>query len=494
MAVLTVKDMNGKEFNVNTDTISCISGDIVEDKKNGNAVTDSYRQNRVKQVREIAFLDAKGNPVDNIKLLSDLKNGVSDIIALDIETEATHSGKNHNFVIYYEDSMEKDAESFINPFHKPMLKNHNQYNGEPLGRVRQAYHGESTLTDERTAIHLKIRVTDSSSFEKFLDGRYQTVSIGGSMNTVTCNICGKNILKDGKFKFCGHWRGETYKDQVCYWGARDIEYHEVSVVNNPADDFAQIMKVTVLTSSDENNNTNNNNKEENQMAAQNTGSTAADAAKKSICELIDNMLGAQAAPVVQPEASAQDNNSGGGVSSQDSGTGPDSNGQASDDAVQKLNDQITELQKQNKELADKLADSEKKLQQAEADRQALQATCDSYKEKCVALAEANKNMTVDAYVAKEIAVGAIKEDAADARREELRKMSMKEIDALEAPKAPETPKAEPREQASVTSPVLSENDSNEAGSKSSAPEAGTTDKAKTVDDFANDIVSKLLNK
>ena len=59
------------------------------------------------------------------------------------------------------------------------------------------------------------------------------------MGTVTCNICGKTILKDGKFRFCGHMRGETYKDQICYWGAKDIEYHEVSVVNNPADDFVR---------------------------------------------------------------------------------------------------------------------------------------------------------------------------------------------------------------------------------------------------------------
>ena len=69
MAVLTVKDMNGKEFNVNTDTITSISGDIVEDKKNGNFVSDSYEQNRVQQVRDIAFVDVKGNPVDNISSL-----------------------------------------------------------------------------------------------------------------------------------------------------------------------------------------------------------------------------------------------------------------------------------------------------------------------------------------------------------------------------------------------------------------------------------------
>ena len=82
----------------------------------------------------------------------------------------------------------------------------------------------------------------------------------------------------GKFKFCGHWRGETYKDQICYWGAKDIEYHEVSTVNNPADDYAQIMKVTVVTDSDDK----KDSKEDTTMAGTNTDSnktTNADNAK-----------------------------------------------------------------------------------------------------------------------------------------------------------------------------------------------------------------------
>ena len=54
-------------------------------------------------------------------------------------------------------------------------------------------------------------------------------------------------LKDGKLKFCGHWRGEVYNGQKAVWNARDIHYKEMSIVNNPADDWAQVKKITILS-------------------------------------------------------------------------------------------------------------------------------------------------------------------------------------------------------------------------------------------------------
>ena len=284
MADIQVQDANGKQFTLNTSKICDINGDLGDGSS--ASITDGVK-NRVAKVHDIEYVDQNGQVIDNMQLLKDIASGKTTIVALDVEMEATHSGKNHNYCIYYEDSMEKDAESFVNPFKKPMLKNHNDYSGEPLGRITQSWFGPSALTDERSAIHLKARVTDQDAIPKFLDGRYGTVSIGGTMGTVTCNVCGKTILKDGKFKFCGHWRGESYKDQVCYWGAKDIEYHEVSTVNNPADDYAQIMKVTVVTDSSEK----KDGKEETQMGNTGKDSTQVDAAKKAVCDIIDQMLG-----------------------------------------------------------------------------------------------------------------------------------------------------------------------------------------------------------
>ena len=277
--ITQVQDANGKTFDVDISKICDINGDLGEQSPN---ITDS-KSNRVAQVHDVVYVNQDGEAIDNMQLLRDMASGKTHVSAIDVEMEATHSGKNHNYCVYYEDSMEKDTESFVNPFRKPMLKNHNSYS-EPLGRILQAWYGPSKLTDERSTINLKVRVTDQDAIPKFLDGRYGTVSIGGTMGTVTCNICGKTILKDGKFNFCGHWRGESYKDQVCYWGARDIEYHEVSTVNNPADDFAQIMKVTVVTDSDKQ----ENSKEEKPMG-DNKDNSQVDVLKQ-VSDLIDSLL------------------------------------------------------------------------------------------------------------------------------------------------------------------------------------------------------------
>ena len=304
--IFEVKDINGKSFSIDLNKIHDINGDM----GNSSAASISDNQkNRVRKVHDIEYCDQEGQAIDSLQLLSDMASGKKNIVALDVEMEATHSGRNHNYCIYYEDSMETDAESFVNPFKKPVLKNHDTYS-EPMGRILQAWTGQSVLTEDRSAINLKARITDQESIPKFLDGRYGTVSIGGTMGTVTCNICGKNILKDGKFKFCGHWKGETYKDEICYWGAKDIEYHEVSTVNNPADDYAQIMKVTVVT---DNNKDNQDKKEESNMSdelkKENTTDTKAADVKTAISDMIDKLLGEKTADAdtKTPEAEVTDN-------------------------------------------------------------------------------------------------------------------------------------------------------------------------------------------
>jgi hypothetical protein len=86
--------------------------------------------------------------------------------------------------------------------------------------------------------------------EKFADGRYKTMSIGAGAKKIVCNTCGKTILDSGKVKFCGHWRGETYKDSVCTWTMTGLDYREGSVVNDPADEYAQVKRIKVLRKGD----------------------------------------------------------------------------------------------------------------------------------------------------------------------------------------------------------------------------------------------------
>lgn len=493
MADLQVKDANGKEFTVNVSKICDINGDLGSDDGTAS-ITDGRNKNRVAKVHDVEYVDQNGQAIDAMQLLKDMKSGKTNVVALDVEMEATHSGKNHNYCIYYEDSMEKDAESFVNPFKKPMLKNHNDHSGEPLGRITQSWHGPSELTDERSAIHLKARVTDADAIPKFLDGRYGTVSIGGTMGTVTCNVCGKTILKDGKFNFCGHWRGESYKDQVCYWGARDIEYHEVSTVNNPADDYAQIMKVTVVTDSDEK----KDSKEEETMAGTNTGSTQVDAAKKSVCDIIDQLLGKSTPTATDSAATPEDKTDGADAGEQK-------------DAVESTPDtandsqQIEELDKVKQELADakaelekvqgELKDSKDALEKVNKELEDSKSEADELKDKCMALATANKELVADGIIAKEIVGGKLQDDGKDARREELMAMSMKDLNKLAEEEVAQD--AAPRKPAQVANPTLANPDKESKDSNGSADtDKLPTDKEakKTVDDFANDIVGKLFNK
>lgn len=472
-----VQDANGKTFDLDISKICDINGDMGESV----SISDSLK-NRVHQVHDIQYCDQNGEAIDSLKLLADMTSGKTKVIALDVEMEATHSGKNHNYTIYYEDSMEKDAESFVNPFRKPVLKNHNSYSGEPMGRVLQAYAGPSELTDERAAIHLKARITDQDAMLKFIDGRYRTVSIGGTMGTVTCNVCGKNILKDGKFKFCGHWRGETYKDEVCYWGVKDIEYHEVSTVNNPADDFAQIMKVTVVTDSN-----NKDNKEEDNMDGKDEKTTVSDGkvatAKDAICLMIDELLGNKISDSKEPPVT-------------------ESTSEVIDEAItdeSNVSDANTEVET----LKTQLADAVEKLEKAEAEIITLKDSLEKQtkdledsnqeataaKDKCIALATLNKELIADNVIRAEVLAGSLKEDATDSRKEELLAMSMKDLNAITIESTDATVQRQP---AHVDNPTLPTDDANDSNSKTADTHKKTTDSIKTIDDFTNDVIKKLV--
>lgn len=486
-----ITDANGKNFSVDMSKICDINGDLGD--KASASVTDSTK-NRVQKVHDVEFVNQNGEAIDSMQLLKDMASGKTQVLALDVEMEATHSGKNHNYCIYYEESMEKDAESFVNPFKKPMLKNHNDYSGEPLGRITQSWFGPSALTDERSAIHLKARVTDQDAIPKFLDGRYGTVSIGGTMGTVTCNVCGKTILKDGKFKFCGHWRGESYKDQVCYWGAKDIEYHEVSTVNNPADDFAQIMKVTVVTDSDDK----KDSKEESTMAGTNTDNKSAEDVKKTVCDMIDQLLGNGAAASTSDSSATPDENKD-GADGQQAGEAQDAE-QPKDDTAQTSD--ATELEQVKQQLADatekitsleaELTETKDALAKAQEDITAAQTEANDMKEKCMTLATANKELVADSIIAKELVAGTVTDETKDARKEELVAKSMKELAELQKETEAGDSKT-PRQPAQVTSPVKVDDNNGDNGNADVNKE--TTDNTpakKTVDDFAQDIVGKLF--
>lgn len=495
MATRLIKDANQKEFSVDAARIFDINGDIGEGEN--RHISDSV-QNRVHVTNDVKYVNQKGEAIDTTQLLKDAASGKVNVIALDVHTEATHSGKNHNYCVYYEDSMEKDAETFLNPFSKPMLKNHDSYS-EPIGRTRQAWHGPSQLTDERSAIHLVTRVTDTDAIQKFLDGRYATVSIGGSMGTVTCNICGKTILKDGKFNFCGHWKGETYKDQVCYWGAKDISYNEVSTVNNPADDFAQVVKVTVITDEDKENN--NNGKKEGVGDMANPNATTRD----SLISIIDSLLETKTG-----EANVADSQV---ANSQVEGAEPVVTTDGTDKDIIK---QLEDAKQENETLKTQLADAEKAKEEAEtklkdaekAKEEAINDTI-AMKDQCIELALANKKIIADQIIELEISKKKLEDSKKDERHKELIGKSMKNLNVtLDELKKNETSTVDSQRQPAHVknptvpnvgepnsvvvdasgNPIVTEDSTNQTVS------VEDSNKKRSIDDYTNEIINRISKR
>lgn len=241
MMMLKLLDVNGKEFNMTLAQLTDMTTDMPTDmgslNDNENVAVPHF---------DVQILDADGSRIDAIKLMDSVKDGSAKMpSAIDVTFEATHSGRNANYFQYDSADLERDAHTWMSPFPKPLIKNHDTFE-EPLGRVKDYSFGPSELTDSADCINVTYRVTDADAIQKFLDKRYHTMSIGAKTSNIRCNICGKDILKDGQFKFCGHMRGENYAGQKAFWTAKDFEFKEGSIVNNPADKWAQVKKIQVV--------------------------------------------------------------------------------------------------------------------------------------------------------------------------------------------------------------------------------------------------------
>lgn len=237
---IKLTDINGKTYEVKDSFFNDFNTDAELEN-----YTDIKDYNKNFENFKISIKDSEGNEIDNDEgsIIQDIND--NNIIAIEAKIEATHSGENLNSAIYTSESLEKDHKSFLYPFPKPFIKNHN-LDEEPIGRVIDSSFGKSEFDDNKDCIDLVFKVTDKDAMIKFADKRYNTVSIAGSPNTIQCNICGKHILKDNKINFCGHFKGNTYAGKKSLWLTTDICYKECSIVNNPADVFAQVKELKLI--------------------------------------------------------------------------------------------------------------------------------------------------------------------------------------------------------------------------------------------------------
>jgi molecular chaperone GrpE (heat shock protein) len=151
--------------------------------------------------------------------------------------------------------------SFLKPYEAPVLLHHmdrpmggSSLDTDPLGRVIAVKYIEPdnpamgySYTGERDNGYLAIvpRITDPLAIKKISDERYKTVSIGCAAENVYCSICGPK-LSFREHGQCDHEKGAYYneggEERMCYYVLSGLKYREISFVNIPSDNEAQVYK------------------------------------------------------------------------------------------------------------------------------------------------------------------------------------------------------------------------------------------------------------
>lgn len=187
---------------------------------------------------------------------------------LRITMDATHSGVITNKRVYPGVKVRDGYKSFFSKknggdseYDKPVLRHHSSYE-DPIGRIfgatftqlrqGQDFEYDYKMPDDEGGrgsgvVTVEALISDPDSIQKIIDGRYLSVSVGHSTDTMDCSVCDKNIWK------CAHMPGGWYdkegeecsKDdegsKLCYYITGTMTYNEASFVNMPAQPPAKLI-------------------------------------------------------------------------------------------------------------------------------------------------------------------------------------------------------------------------------------------------------------
>jgi hypothetical protein len=152
-----------------------------------------------------------------------------------VEIAAIHEGLTSNYNHYSAEELEKALQSWVEPYPKPIILNHD-LNTEPIGRVMAA---RMERESEGTSyVRLQVAITDPVAAQKVLDKRYLTGSVGGRAEQAICSITCEDLAvedESGRPRALKYKRGRVYKGKLAYVDMKNISFKEYSFVNQPAD-------------------------------------------------------------------------------------------------------------------------------------------------------------------------------------------------------------------------------------------------------------------
>lgn len=172
--------------------------------------------------------------------------------SLMVEIEGIHAYPHatRNFTRYMPKCLKNSISLWTTPYRRPLIKHHNEENGEIIGRICAAEYKTSKTLSGTPALVFTVNVPGEEAKKDVKNGILSTASIGVMAYDVRCSICGTH-LEDGDE--CEHERGREYtvngKKEVCYWDVYSMEPKELSYVIVPSDIYAKNIKIYPATNS-----------------------------------------------------------------------------------------------------------------------------------------------------------------------------------------------------------------------------------------------------
>lgn len=162
---------------------------------------------------------------------SESENGNRKLV---IEIAALHAGLTSNFNNYPADQLEASLKTWVDPYPKPIILNHDP-TSDPMGRVMAARMDKEA--DGTPFTRIQVAVMNPEAIERVMDGRYISGSVGGKAQAALCSICGTDWAKptENMALPCKHKRGQVYNGKLAYFNLQGLEWKEYSFVNIPAD-------------------------------------------------------------------------------------------------------------------------------------------------------------------------------------------------------------------------------------------------------------------
>lgn len=175
-------------------------------------------------------------------------SSVIDPNSIMVEIEGIHAAPfaTRNYTRYTPNCLKKSVASWTNPYRRPLIKHHNEEDGEIIGRICEAKYITKNTRSETPALLFTVNIPSEQAKADVKSGLLETTSIGVIAHSVKCSICGQELANG---ETCEHERGAIYNGETCYWDIHEMEAKELSYVIVPSDMYAKNIDIYPATAS-----------------------------------------------------------------------------------------------------------------------------------------------------------------------------------------------------------------------------------------------------